>query len=122
MDSGHFRPIYDAGVIALEQVSREWIDQRNAIYQRRRDRILEALPEIGLSALKPKGSLYIWAHVNNGDGAGYAEAALTHAHVSVAPGEIYGTAGKNYVRLSVGIPDNRLEEALARLKKWYVSL
>ncbi len=121
MDSGHFRPIYDAGVIALEQVSREWIDERNAIYQRRRDRILETLPQIGLTALKPKGSLYIWAHVDEGDGAQYAEAALTHAHVSVAPGEIYGAAGKNHVRLSVGIPDNRLEEALTRLKKWYAS-
>ncbi len=122
MDSGHFRPIYDAGIIAIEQVGREWIDQRNAIYQHRRDMILAALPEIGLSAIKRKGSLYVWAHVQAGDGAYYAEQALSHAHVSVAPGEIYGAAGKNYVRLSVGIPDDRLEEALARLKKWYANL
>ena len=122
MDSGHFRPIYDAGIIAIEQVKREWIDQRNAVYQHRRDLILDALPEIGLSALKPKGSLYVWARVLNGDGARYAEQALSHAHVSVAPGEIYGAAGNNYVRLSVGIPNERLEEALARLKKWYSNL
>ncbi len=121
MDSGHIRPIYDAGVIAIEQVSRKWIDQRNAVYQHRRDMILEALPEIGLTAQKPKGSLYIWAHVQNGDGASYAEQAISHAHVSVAPGDIYGAAGKNYVRLSVGIPDDRLEEALTGLKRWYAA-
>jgi LL-diaminopimelate aminotransferase len=122
MDSGSFRPIYDAGVIAVEQTTREWIDARNAIYQRRRDMILDALPHVGLRAQKPKGSLYVWAHVEDGgDGGTYAEAALSNAHVSVAPGEIYGPGGRDYIRLSVGIADDRLEEALYRLKKWYSS-
>ncbi len=121
VDSGHFRPILDAGVVAIEQVAQDWIDQRNAIYQRRRDRILEALPQIGLSAEPPKGSLYVWAHVNEGDGGRYAEAALMNAHVSVAPGQIYGDAGRNYVRISVGVADQRLEQALERLKRWYAA-
>ncbi|MEP7293810.1 MAG: aminotransferase class I/II-fold pyridoxal phosphate-dependent enzyme, partial [Chloroflexota bacterium] len=119
-DSGHFEPIYDAGIVAIEQISRAWIDERNAIYQRRRDRILETLPRIGLSAQKPKGSLYVWAKVTAeaGDGGKYAEAALVNAHVSVAPGQIYGPGGMNYVRISLGIADHRLEEALDRLEKW----
>ena len=124
VDSGHFRPIYDAGVVALNQVSPGWIDQRNAIYQRRRDRILETLPQIGLSAQPPKGSLYVWAHVvgdDFADGASYAEAALNNAQVSVAPGQIYGPGGMNDVRISVGISDERLEAALDRLKSWYAS-
>ncbi len=123
MDSGHFRPIYDGGVAAIESVPQSWIDERNAIYQRRRDLILGALPKIGLRAVKPKGSLYVWAHVedNRLNGSSYAEAALSNAHVSVAPGEIYGAAGKRYVRLSVGIADERLEEALERLTNWYAA-
>ncbi len=121
VDSGHFRPIYDAGIVALEQVSRQWIEQRNAIYQRRRDHILATLPQIGLSAQKTKGSLYVWAHVENGDGGSYAEAALVRAHVSVAPGQMYGPGGVNYIRISLGISDERLEEALDRLKSWYAS-
>ena len=125
MDSGHFRPIYDAGVVALDQVSREWIDQRNAIYQRRRDRILATLPQIGLSAQPSKGSLYVWARVAEddgfADGGSYAEAALVNAHVSVTPGQIYGPGGVNDVRISVGISDDRLETALDRLKSWYAS-
>jgi LL-diaminopimelate aminotransferase len=120
-DSGHFEPIYDAGVIALEQVPRSWIDERNAVYQRRRGQILDTLPRIGLSAQKTKGSLYVWAKVAEGDGTSYAEAALMNAHVSVAPGQIYGPGGINYVRISLGTPDVRLNEALDRLEKWYAS-
>lgn len=121
VDSGHFRPVYDAAVIAHEQITPEWIGERNAIYQRRRDRILETLPQVGLSAQKPRGSLYVWARVEDGDGKQYAEAALTNAHVSVAPGEFYGPGGAPYVRISLGIANDRLEQALDRLKKWYGS-
>lgn len=121
VDSGHFRPIYDAATIATEQITPEWIDERNAIYQQRRDRILATLPQVGLSARKPKGSLYIWARVADGNGRSYAEAALTDAHVSLAPGAFYGPGGAPYVRISLGIADDRLEEALERLKKWYGS-
>ncbi len=121
VDSGHFRPVYDAAVIAREQITPDWIAERNAVYQRRRDRILETLPQVGLHARKPKGSLYVWARAESGDGKQYAEGALTGAHVSLAPGEFYGPGGTAYVRISLGIADERLEEALERLKKWYGS-
>jgi LL-diaminopimelate aminotransferase len=123
MDSGHFRAVYDAGITAVTQTSREWINQRNAVYQRRRDRILEALPQIGLRAQTPMGSLYVWGHVEDEriDGGQYAEQALLNAHVSVAPGQIYGPGGRQYVRMSLSIHDERLEQALERLKVWYAN-
>ena len=121
MDSGHFRAVYDAGIAAVRQTKQEWIDQRNAVYQQRRDHILDVLPQIGLRAQKPEGSLYVWARVvdNDLDGRQYAEQALLNAHVSVAPGEIYGPGGTQYVRLSLSITEARLHEALERLKMWY---
>lgn len=121
MDSGHFHAIYEAGIAALEHTPDTWIAERNLVYQRRRDRIMEALPEIGLSAETPKGALYIWAKVKDGNGAWYAENALMGAHVSLAPGTIYGPGGKDYVRLSLCTTEPRLEEALGRLKTWYTS-
>ena len=122
VDSGHFGPIYDAGVAALD-VPREWIDQRNAIYQNRRDRVLAALPNLNLSAQKPNGSLYVWAKVENGMSAReYVKKALEHAKVSLAPGEAYGPGGHGYVRISVGVPDAQLNEALDRLQTWQMSL
>lgn len=121
MDSGHFQAVYDAGIAAIDNTTQEWIDERNAVYQRRRDMILNMLPEVGLQAEKPLGSLYLWAKPVDGDGAWYAEAALTEAYVSLAPGAIYGPGGKPYVRMSVAVVDDKLEEALARLKVWYAA-
>ncbi len=119
VDSGHFRPIYDAGVVALETTPQSWIDERNDVYQHRRDRILEILPQIGLHAQKPKGSLYIWAQVEDGNGDEYVKQALDQAHVAFAPGSAYGSGGEQYIRISLGISDDRLEIALQRLKDWY---
>lgn len=119
VDSGHFQAVYDAGIAAIKWTTPDWIAARNAVYQRRRDMILKALPSIGLSAYKPLGSLYVWAKVADGNGSWYAESALTKAFVSLAPGAIYGPGGEEYIRMSVAIPDERLEEALSRLKGWY---
>lgn len=121
VDSGHFKAVYDAGITAL-QTPQTWIDARNAIYEKRRDRILEALPAIGLSARKSKGSLYVWAKVEDRDVDTYIEQALTHAHISLAPGKAYGPGGDGYIRISVGTPDNVLEESLQRLESWYAKV
>ena len=119
IDSGHFIPIYDAGIAALEQVSQDWIDARNAIYARRRDLILAALPDIGLRAHRPEGAIYIWAEVLDGDGLTYSREALDQAHVSLAPGGAYGPGGDRYVRISLCAPDEKIEAALDRLRDWY---
>lgn len=121
VDSGHFRSIYDAGLVALDETPQSWIDWRNDVYRKRRDRIFDFLPEIGLTAAKPKGSLYIWGKVESGDGKTYVDQALNEAHVSLAPGGEYGTGGESYVRISLGVPDDRLEMALERMQKWYAS-
>lgn len=121
VDSGHFRAVYDAGIVALDTTPQSWTDQRNAIYQRRRDHILEALPLIGLEGRRTSGSMYIWGRVQQGTGAEYVEEALTKAHVALAPGDVYGPGGKQYVRISLGVPDDRLSAALDRLKSWYAS-
>lgn len=121
VDSGHFRPIYDAGTVALDDTPQEWIDERNRVYQLRRDIVLNVLPSIGLEAQKPLGSLYVWASVLQGDGTTYVEEALQNAAVAFAPGAAYGPGGEQYVRISLGISDERLQIALDRLQKWHTS-
>jgi LL-diaminopimelate aminotransferase len=121
VDSGHFEAIYDAGITAVDTTPRSWIDERNHIYQERRDRTLALLPKIGLHAEVPKGSLYLWAKVQDGDGGSYAEQALLATGVVFAPGAIYGPAGRDYVRISIAVEDPRLDEALRRLETWYAT-
>ena len=121
IDSGHFKAIYDAGSEALNSISPSWIEERNAVYQRRRDRIMAALPSIGLSARLPGGALYVWARVEDIDMTQYVEDALIQAHVSIAPGLAYGPGGAQHVRISLGVPDDQLEIALERLQSWYAN-
>jgi LL-diaminopimelate aminotransferase len=119
LDSGHFQSIYDAGVVALDETPSDWIRERNNVYQRRRDMIMDVLQSIGLRASPPLGSLYIWAQALDMDGSRYVQTALEGAHVAFAPGAAYGPGGEQFIRISLGIADNRLTEALDRLKHWY---
>ena len=118
VDSGHFKAIYEAGITALDETPDEWIKARNDVYAARRDRIMEVLPQIGLEAETPRATIYVWARVVDGNGASYVEAALRGAYVSIAPGAAYGPGGEHYVRISLGVPDARLDEALDRLIRW----
>ena len=119
VDSGLFRSVCDAAELAICETPRVWIEQRNAVYQERRDLIMAALPSIGLSAELPKAALYVWAKVADGDDKAYAAGALDEAHVSLAPGYVYGENGVGYVRFSLVTPKERLEVALDRLCGWY---
>ena len=67
MDSGHFRAVYEAGIAALDNTTDDWTNERNKVYEKRRDKIMAALPEIGLQAELPLASLYIWAKVESMD-------------------------------------------------------
>lgn len=119
IDSGHFRAIYDAGIAALDNTPQAWIDERNAIYQRRLDLLLPELPSIGLEAARPAGALYIWARALEMSGEEYVRQALERAHVSIAPGAAYGPGGDDYVRISISVPDDRIRLALEHLRNWY---
>ena len=80
---------------------------------------MAALPDMGLRAEAPRASLYIWAQVLDMDPNTYVERARNEAHVSLAPGPAYGPGGDGYIRISLAVPDERLDEAIDRLKTWY---
>lgn len=121
IDSGHFNAIYEAGAYALDHTPQSWIDARNMVYQKRRDKLIAALPEIGLRAQTPQATLYIWATPTQISAQQYLQEALEIAHVSLAPGEAYGPGGGDFIRFSVGMTDDRFDAAIERLKAWYSS-
>ena len=118
LDSGVPQAIQQMGIEALE-TSDSWIDERNAIYQRRRDKVLSTLADIGLEVDPPKASLYVWARVPDGFTSGeLAEQLLEECDVVVTPGASYGDSGEGYVRFSLTIQDDLLDEGLRRLTAW----
>lgn len=119
LDSGIPQAIQHAAIEALTG-PQDCVSEHNAIYQRRRDRLLQTLSQIGLKAKSPRASLYIWARVPDGyTSLEFATSLLDEAGVVVTPGTSYGKHGEGYIRLSLTIPDERLEEALARLTAWH---
>ena len=115
LDSGAAQAIQKMAIAALEG-PQGCIDDHNAIYQRRRDRVVAALRTLGLHVTPPKASLYVWARVPDGmTSAGFAERLLDEAAVIVTPGNGYGPHGEGYVRLSLTLPDDRVDEGLRRI-------
>jgi LL-diaminopimelate aminotransferase len=116
-DSGHFRPVWDAAVAALVG-DQGWLDERNAVYRARRDVVVAALREMGFSVQEPQASLYIWFSLPDGfdSSADFALALLEGAHVSLAPGMIFGPRGEGFARLSLVQPQDRLLEAMDRMQ------
>lgn len=119
LDSGIPQAIQYAAMEAL-MGPQDCVTEHNEIYQRRRDRLLQTLNQIGLKAKPPRASLYIWARVPDGyNSIEFATTLLDEAGVVVTPGVGYGKHGEGYIRLSLTIPDERLEEAMVRLIAWY---
>jgi len=115
IDSGQSQAIQRMAIAALNG-PQDCIDEHNAIYQRRRDRVVDALRKLGLQVTPPKASLYVWAKVPAGmTSAGFAERLLDEAAVIVTPGNGYGEHGEGYVRLSLTLPDDRVDEGLRRI-------
>jgi LL-diaminopimelate aminotransferase len=115
LDSGMFDALQLAGVAALT-TAREFPREMSDVYSRRRDLLIEALAAIGLPASPPRATPYIWARVPPGhSSATFTEIVLEEAGVVVSPGPSFGPSGEGFVRLSLTVPDDRLEEAAHRI-------
>jgi LL-diaminopimelate aminotransferase len=87
------------------------------VYERRRDLVVAALREIGVDVTPPKGTIYIWAPVPEGHTSeSYCEMVLEESAVVVSPGGAYGPNGEGFFRISLTVPDERLTEAVERLR------
>jgi len=118
LDSGIPLAIQYAAIEALTG-PQDCISEHNAIYQRRRDLVIEVLNNIGLEVRAPKASLYVWAKVPEGhNSVSFTADLLEQVGVAVTPGVGYGRSGEGYVRLSLTIPDAALVKGLSRLSGW----
>ena len=117
VDSGLFEAIQLAGVTALREC-RGMVEEMNSIYTRRRDLVVETLGAIGVEVERPRGTIYVWAPVPDGEtSVSFAEKVLDEASVVISPGSMYGESGEGWFRISLTTPDERLEEALERMRE-----
>ena len=115
IDSGMFEAVQEAAVAALEAGPPR---EMPAIYERRRDLVCDALHQIGVGVAPPKGTIYVWAPVPDGHtSTSYCELVLEESGVVISPGSAYGPNGEGFFRISLTVPDERLREAVERLRE-----
>jgi LL-diaminopimelate aminotransferase len=116
IDSGLFEAVQRAAVAALTE-ERDFPRHMSEIYARRRDLLVDALAQIGLDVEPPKATPYFWVRVPEGHTSeSFADLVLEQASVVVSPGPGYGPSGEGFVRLSLTVADERLEEAVRRIE------
>ncbi len=115
LDSGIPQAIQRAAIKALTG-PQDCITAHNIIYQKRRDKLLNAIYKIGLKARVPKAGFYVWCRVPEGyTSVKFATELLDKVSLAVTPGTGYGAFGEGYVRFSLTLPDERLEKGIERL-------
>jgi aminotransferase len=104
--AGVFTAVQEAGVAALTG-PQESVEERRALYERRRDRVVAAIP-----GARSEGTFFVWLELPDGV---TCERLLEEHRVALAPGEGFGERGRGRARLSLATPDDRLDLGLERL-------
>jgi LL-diaminopimelate aminotransferase len=118
VDSGLFEAVQLAGAAALGPELDVHVRGMNELYARRRDLVCDALADAGVTVSRPKGTIYVWAPVPDGftSAAAYCEHVLERVAVVISPGDAYGPSGAGFFRISLTTPEERLLEAVERLR------
>jgi LL-diaminopimelate aminotransferase len=115
-DSGIFNAIQYAGIEALDRCD-DCTERMVAVYRARREKVVATLRALGWRYEPPKGTFYLWVPVPDGyTSASFCDFLFEKCAVVVAPGAAYGANGEGYVRFSVTVTDDRLEEAMGRMR------
>ncbi len=117
IDSGVFQAVQFAGIVALK-TDDSHIKQLNQMYKTRRDILVDGLNAIGWKASKPKATFYVWMPVPPGyTSSELSRMLLEKCDIVITPGVGFGPSGEGYVRMSLTISEERIKEAVARIKK-----
>lgn len=118
IDSGQFRPMMLAAVKGLE-ADKSWYDTLNAMYARRRAVAEEVMTALGCTFDPTQRGLFLWGRIADSESGSEAVAdrALYESRVFVTPGFIFGSNGDRYIRISLCATEEKLREALARIRQ-----
>lgn len=119
MDSGMFLPLQLAAAKALT-LEWDWYDSVNAIYRKRRNKVFELLRLLNCSFDENQAGLFVWAEAPSTYKNGFelSDKVLNDSNVFITPGGIFGNAGDKYVRVSLCATEEKLEEAVIRIKNY----
>jgi len=117
-DYGIFYPLQQ-GAIAAITGSQDCVKELVQTYQRRRDIIVNGFNDMGWNLEMPKASMYVWIPTPNKQSSfDFTVDLLKNTGVVVIPGVAFGEYGEGYIRIALVQSEERLSEAIERIKKW----
>lgn len=117
IDSGIFCAVQLAGVAALEG-PQDHIRKMCALYQGRRDSLARGLNSLGWKIRPPQATFYTWIKIPQGSSSiKFAAFLLKEADIVVTPGVGFGKFGEGYIRIALTVSEERIKEAVRRLKE-----
>jgi alanine-synthesizing transaminase len=120
LDYGTFQPIQIATTVVLNE-DPEYPKEVNAIYQARRDALIDGLNRIGWPIEPPKGSMFVWAPIpeqyRNLDSMEFSRLLVTDAQVATSPGVGFGPGGEGHVRFALIENEQRIAQGVRGIKK-----
>lgn len=119
IDSGVYRPLQMAAIEALQN-TREWHQQNNEIYHRRRIKAEAIMNLLGCKFDPQQTGLFLWGRISEHqtDSEDLSEKILQQANVFITPGKIFGSNGTRFIRISLCAPENMLQNAYDRIKNY----
>ena len=119
IDSGTFRPLQLAAAQAYEN-SEAWHTHANIeTYATRRKIAEQIMTTLGCTFDPQQQGMFLWGRIPDSiaDVEDLTEKVLHEARVFITPGFIFGSNGKRYIRISLCAKDEKMEEALERIKE-----
>lgn len=112
-----FPALQYAAIEALNS-DQQCVDEQLAIYESRRNALVEEAHRIGWDVTAPKGSFFAWLPVPKGfTSQQFADLLLDKVDVAVAAGNGFGEFGEGYIRVGLLVSEDRLREAIRRIEK-----
>lgn len=117
MDSGMFYGI-QKGAIAALQLGKDWFENQNKVYKKRRDLLIQLAESLDCVVSKGQVGLFVWAKLPIGiSSEEMIDDLLYNKNLFVTPGTIFGSNGEGYIRFSLCVSEVQIEEALRRCRQ-----
>jgi alanine-synthesizing transaminase len=124
LDYGAFQPIQIASIVALRECE-DYTKQVCALYQKRRDVLIEGLARAGWVVEPPRGSMFVWAPIPERYRSlgclEFSKLLLEKALVAVSPGTGFGPLGEGYVRFALAENEQRIRQATRGIRQLFKS-
>ncbi len=119
-DYGIFAPIQVAAIMAL-RTPEDTVMENAAVYQKRRDVLVDGLNRIGWRVPKPQASMFVWAPIPDAwkhlSSMEFAMRLLSEAEVCVSPGAGFGHNGEGYIRIALVENEDRIRQAVRQIRR-----